>query len=58
VGIRALYQVPSTKYKVGIRCLTQIVVFEGTWYIVLGTSYKFLLLDTFLNIECPTPIDE
>ena len=32
--------------------------FESTWYIVLGTSYNLLLLDTYyliLNSPLPTP---
>ena len=43
-GIRGLYQVPSTKYKVGIRVLTQIVLLRdhGTLYLVLNTWYLVL----------------
>ena len=43
-----MYQVPSTKYKVGIRIGIQVLEFKGlgTLYLVLRTTFSVLILAT------------
>jgi alkane 1-monooxygenase len=50
VGIRVLYYVPSTKYDVWIRILTQIFILKdhGTLYLVLRTFFLFSPKNTTL----------
>ena len=45
---RRRYNVPRTKYKVGIRIGIGVLVFKdlGTWYVILRTTFSVLILDT------------
>ena len=47
-NVQGRYNVPGTKYKVGIRIVIEVLEFKGlgTWYLVLRTTFSVLLLDT------------
>ena len=47
-NIEGRYNVPGTKYQVEIRIGIEVLVFKdlGTLYLVLRTTFSFLLLDT------------
>ncbi len=51
-NVEGVYNVPSTRYKVGIRIYVKIRHLKdlGTLYLVLRTSFTVLILDTSYSI--------